>query len=107
MSDQQQSRHASATPDLSQDAPTQHRQPKALSAGRAVAAQTDLVLTKAWLISNLGCCDICQDNADAGYIPIDDEFPSGDDGTPGHPNCRCDTALHAEDPADPDSSDEE
>jgi len=78
-----------------------------LSAGRAVAAQTDLVLTKAWLISNLGCCDICQDNADAGYIPIDDEFPSGDDGTPGHPNCRCDTALHAEDPADPDSSDEE
>jgi hypothetical protein len=34
-------------------------------------------------------CDICQENADAGAIPVDDEFPSGDDATPFHTRCRC------------------
>lgn len=33
--------------------------------------------------------EVCQANADAGDIPIDDVFPSGDDATPAHPNCRC------------------
>jgi len=36
MSDQQQPRDASATPDISQDTPTQHRRPAALSTGRAI-----------------------------------------------------------------------
>ena len=34
--------------------------------------------------------DECQDNADAGVIPLDEPFPSGDDAPPYHPNCRCD-----------------
>lgn len=34
--------------------------------------------------------DICNDNADAGVLEIDAEFPSGDDGPPYHPNCVCD-----------------
>jgi hypothetical protein len=33
--------------------------------------------------------DPCPGNADAGVIPIDDVFPSGDDGPPYHPNCVC------------------
>jgi hypothetical protein len=35
-----------------------------------------------------GCCEECQENADAGLIPIDEPFPSGDDCPPFHPSCR-------------------
>ena len=31
----------------------------------------------------------CQENADAGELALDAEFPSGDDAPPAHPNCRC------------------
>jgi len=34
-------------------------------------------------------CPECQENADAGWIPIDEEFPSGDDAPTAHPNCDC------------------
>lgn len=43
---------------------------------------------KQWILS-VGACPICEENADAGAIPIDDLFPSGDDRPPAHPNCRC------------------
>jgi hypothetical protein len=33
--------------------------------------------------------DECDENADAGPIPLEDSFPSGDDGPPYHPNCVC------------------
>lgn len=36
-----------------------------------------------------GTCDICLENSGAGWIPIDDDFPSGDDEPPAHPNCMC------------------
>jgi len=34
-------------------------------------------------------CDVCLENVDAGWIPIDDDFPSGADGPTAHPNCDC------------------
>ena len=34
-------------------------------------------------------CDICQANEDAGIIPMEESFPSGDDRPPAHPNCEC------------------
>ena len=34
-------------------------------------------------------CPICQANGDAGAIPLDQAFPSGDMRPPAHPNCRC------------------
>lgn len=34
-------------------------------------------------------CPECQDNAGAGWIPFDEDFPSGDDSPPAHPNCDC------------------
>jgi len=40
--------------------------------------------------------DECNDNADAGEIPIDADFPSGDDGPPYHPNCECDVVAIVE-----------
>ena len=34
-------------------------------------------------------CPECQGNADAGWIDIGDDFPSGDDAPTAHPNCDC------------------
>ena len=34
-------------------------------------------------------CPICLANADQGAIDLDDEFDSGDDAPPAHPNCEC------------------
>lgn len=44
-------------------------------------------------------CEICLLNADAGPIDLDDQFPSGDDETPAHPNCTCATLPVVEDDA--------
>jgi hypothetical protein len=35
-------------------------------------------------------CDICVENADAGVIGLDEEFPSGDQAPPAHPHEECD-----------------
>jgi len=34
-------------------------------------------------------CEDCIANMDAGAIELEDEFPSGDDAPPAHPNCEC------------------
>jgi hypothetical protein len=34
-------------------------------------------------------CDFCEENAEAGPIPMGSVFPSGDTEPPAHPNCRC------------------
>ncbi len=47
-----------------------------------------LGVRKAWF-AEPGCCAVCEANAEAGPIDLDDEFPSGDDTTPAHPKCRC------------------
>ncbi len=43
---------------------------------------------KAWW-PDPNACPICQGNADQGQIELDDEFESGDDAPPAHPNCEC------------------
>lgn len=51
------------------------------------------VVGKTWLLSNdEGVCDICESNAEQGTIDLDEDFESGDDTAPAHPNCRCDVA---------------
>jgi SPP1 gp7 family putative phage head morphogenesis protein len=37
--------------------------------------------------------DVCQTNEAAGPIPIDDNFPSGHDTPPFHPECRCSVSF--------------
>ena len=52
----------------------------------------DLKVTgKEWVwVGDSGDWDcMCEDNANAGVIPIDKPFPSGDMRPPAHPNCRC------------------
>lgn len=55
-------------------------------------------IKKEWLIGPESC-DICQENADAGAIELDDDFPSGDSESPAHPNCTCATAPVVDDGA--------
>jgi hypothetical protein len=43
---------------------------------------------KSWLLGP-DPCEICQDNADASPIDLDDDFPSGDSEPTAHPNCEC------------------
>jgi hypothetical protein len=34
-------------------------------------------------------CDDCEMNVEAGVIPLDEDFPTGDPAPPGHPRCKC------------------
>jgi len=45
------------------------------------------VTGKEWVVTDP--CPICEENGNAGVIPIDKPFPSGDMRPPAHPNCRC------------------
>jgi len=50
--------------------------------------QSGVVEKKEWLLS-ADACDICLDQAAAGAIPVDDNFPGGFDAPTAHPNCKC------------------
>jgi hypothetical protein len=50
--------------------------------------QTGLMVKKEWLLGP-NPCPICEENADEGAIDLEDEFPSGDDAPPAHPECEC------------------
>jgi precorrin-6B methylase 1 len=59
----------------------------AVAAG-ARATIAVLVYEKIWLTAGAPC-EICDENALAGWIPMDEEFPSGDLEPQAHPNCNC------------------
>jgi hypothetical protein len=59
----------------------------AFGKGLQVFGQKSGAIGKEW--QDNGAVDVCKDNADAGVIPIDDLFPSGDSEPAAHPNCRC------------------
>lgn len=48
------------------------------------------LLGKQWLsLNDTKVCPICRRNQDAGVVPINEPYPSGDDYPPAHPNERC------------------
>jgi SPP1 gp7 family putative phage head morphogenesis protein len=52
--------------------------------------QSGVVTGKSWLFDEGECkSEQCPDNMSQGVIPIDDDFQSGDDAPPAHPNCEC------------------
>lgn len=59
---------------------------------------------KEWMAED-DACEECQENADAGVIAIDDEFPNGD--VPVHPNCRCAIAPVGEATTEPEAGEVE
>jgi len=58
-----------------------------LSVGRDLAKE-GLSVQKQWL-AEPSACDICAENAGEDWIPLEDEFSSGDDMPPAHPACLC------------------
>lgn len=51
---------------------------------------TGLKMKKEWIRSvNDTDCEICEANEQQGPIDLDEEFDSGDDTSPAHPNCEC------------------
>jgi SPP1 gp7 family putative phage head morphogenesis protein len=62
---------------------------RALSEGMFDKAHDMGVDGKEWYSGVDPCEEVCQPNVDAGVIPIDEPFPSGDMVPPGHPRCRC------------------
>jgi hypothetical protein len=61
----------------------------ALLASRALEAG-GLVMEKSWLTAGDDKVEEeCQGNAEAGWIPLGEDFPSGDTRPLAHPNCRC------------------
>jgi hypothetical protein len=53
--------------------------------------ESGVVEGKEWILgSEHGPDDECNDNADAGSVGLDENFPSGDDAPPAHPGCVCD-----------------
>ena len=57
-------------------------------AGRDAMAHQLGYEQKRWSADGTECCDECQEQIDAGWIGLDDDFPIGDD-PPGHVSCDC------------------
>ncbi len=49
---------------------------------------------KSWAV-DLAPCIVCIENAADGSIDFDEDFASGDDAPPAHPNCLCSLMVHA------------
>lgn len=75
-------------------------------AGYKEAAGDGVKMKKAWITAEDHKVDptICAVNAKQGPIPLDEKFQSGDDGPPGHPNCRCDLLPVLDEGSDDDES---
>ena len=61
---------------------------QAYVAGRDAMAHQLWYEQKRWSADGTECCDECQEQIDAGWIGLDDDFPIGDD-PPGHVSCDC------------------
>lgn len=69
---------------------------EAYEEGNRIAAkqiqQQGITMEKFWLtVKDNRVSDGCDENMDAGWIGIDEAFPSGHQRPPRFPGCRCDT----------------
>jgi len=67
-----------------------------LIAWKAAKSTLGLKVRKRWIERGNNVCDACLENVRAGAIDIDEEFPSGDEVSPAHPHCECDTQAERE-----------
>lgn len=74
--------------------------------GYRAARDAGVKVKKAWN-PDAGACPICQENGDAGAIDLDEDFPSGDDAPPAHPNCECDLVPEVEEDEESDDTAED
>ena len=60
---------------------------QAFSAGAAAAVGADHKVR--WVVTSVGGCSDCEDNALAGAVSATEAFPTGHDYPPAHAGCRC------------------
>ena len=75
---------------------------RALIAGNKATARASGVVKgkRSILSSGHDLDDVCDTNADAGVIPLEDPYPSGDMDAPYHPKCECDELYELTDEND-------
>lgn len=73
--------------------------------GMRESARLGIKIMKIWSTAG-DPCDDCQDNEDEGPIPLDQDFPSGDDAPPGHPHCRCSLSSETDESSESSAADE-
>jgi hypothetical protein len=59
--------------------------------GMRAAAESGIQIEKSWVTRGDNVCLVCDANEADGWIDVGDDFNSGDDAAPAHPNCECDT----------------
>ena len=73
--------------------------------GQNTVANATGATSKVWDASS-NPCPLCEENAEAGEIPVNDDFPNGDEP---HPNCLCGSPIYnypsGDQSTDPGSSD--
>jgi hypothetical protein len=74
--------------------------------GMKMARGAGVKLKKIW-VPDADACEECQGNEDDGPIDLDDQFSSGDDASPAHPNCECSVASEVEDEEGNETEDDE
>ena len=62
---------------------------EAYNSGRDATARAIGLTEKSWETESGDPCAVCLANEAQDWIPIDDDFDSGDDGPVAHPNCEC------------------
>lgn len=72
------------------------------NAGQHAAAEDSGMEFKQWLVGDEPC-DICEP-LDEEVRPIGEEFSSGDNAPPAHPNCRCSLVYMSKDEAEEEGS---
>ena len=69
----------------------------AMGDGNYATMQENGITQVEWITAGDNPCVICQENEDASPINVGDQFPSGDDHEPAHPNCECYTQAVTDD----------
>jgi hypothetical protein len=70
-------------------------------AGMRGAQESGVDTEKSWVTRGDNVCLVCQSNEDDGWIDVGDDFNSGDDAAPAHPNCECDTEYRVKQETSP------
>jgi hypothetical protein len=63
--------------------------------GYKAARDEGLAVKKRWVVA-VGACPLCIENAEAGAVDLDSEFPNGVQAPSQHPRCRCAVSAEVE-----------
>jgi hypothetical protein len=74
----------------------------ALASFKIASDQGGVALLKEWNTTSDEPCESCLENESAGPIPLDSDFPGGDDAPTLHPRCSCELSVVIDESEDQD-----